>query len=102
MKDQLEEIIKRIVEEVHPDKIILFGSRAKGENKGWSDYDLCVLKNNISNRSELEKRIYLKLFGMDAVVDIIVETPERFDELKENRFLIYREIAKYGQAVYEK
>jgi predicted nucleotidyltransferase len=37
MRDTLNEIIKRIVEEVEPDKIILFGSRAKGEEKEESD-----------------------------------------------------------------
>jgi predicted nucleotidyltransferase len=33
MESTLSEIIRGIVEEVDPDKIILFGSRAKGENK---------------------------------------------------------------------
>ena len=102
MKDHLKEIIKRIVEETDPDKIILFGSRARGENKGWSDYDICVLKSDTVKRNNLEKRIYLKLFGVGVAVDIIVETLERFKELKENKFLIYREIAKYGRTIYEK
>jgi len=44
MKDTLNETTKRIVEEADPDKIILFGSRAKGEAKKESDYDICVLK----------------------------------------------------------
>jgi len=102
MKEPLKEIIKRIVEEADPDKIILFGSRAKWDNKNWSDYDICVLKSDIVKRNDLEKRIYLKLFGVGVPVDIIVETPERFKELKVNKFLIYREIAKYGRTVYEK
>jgi len=37
MRDTLNETTKRIVEEVDPDKIILFGSRAKGEEKKESD-----------------------------------------------------------------
>lgn len=102
MKDPLKEIIKRIVEEVDPDKIILFGSRVKGEGTEWSDYDICVLKSDRVKRNEIEKRIYLKLFGIGVPVDIIVETMERFEELKENKFLIYHEIAKYGRIIYEK
>lgn len=102
MEDTLKEIIKRIVEEVDPDKVILFGSRVKNESAKWSDYDICVLKSDKVKRNELEKRIYLKLFGIGVPVDVIVETTERFEELKENKFLIYHEIAKYGRIIYEK
>ena len=102
MKDLLQEIIRRIAIEADPDKIILFGSRAKGEKSEWSDYDICILKTDQIRKSDLEKRIYLKLFGLGVPVDIIVETPERFMELKKNKFLVYREIAEYGKTVYEK
>ncbi|MGQ9630825.1 MAG: nucleotidyltransferase domain-containing protein [bacterium] len=83
MKDPLKEIIRRIVEEVDPDKIVLFGSRTKGKSEIWSDYDICVLKSDIVKRNDLEKRIYLKLFGVGVPVDIIVETNERFEKLNE-------------------
>ena len=102
MDEQLEEIIKRIKEEANPDKIILFGSRAKGENKKWSDYDVCILKKGIRDRRKFAKGIYHKLFGVGASVDIIVETPDRFDKLKDKWFLIYSEIAKSGRVVYGK
>ncbi len=100
--EQLEEIVKRIVEEADPDQIILFGSRAKGENTKESDFDVFVLRRDIASRKQLERRIYLKLFGTGAPVDIIVETPERFDRLKDNPFLIYSEIAKSGRVIYAK
>jgi len=44
MKDSLENAIETIVEVVEPDKIILFGSHVKGDDKPESDYDLLVLK----------------------------------------------------------
>ena len=102
MDDKTKEIIERIVEEVDPDKIILFGSRAKGKNKEWVDYDICVLKKDIKHEGNLAKRIYRKLFGVGASVDIIVQTPEKFNELKDKWFLIYSEISKFGSVVYEK
>lgn len=102
MRDPLGEIIKRIVEEVDPDKIILFGSRAKGKSRRWSDYDICVLKRDAKDESELTKKIYRKLFGVGASVDVIVETPDKFDRLKDKWFLVYSEIAKFGRVVYEK
>ena len=97
----LAEIVQKVVEEAVPDKIILFGSRAKGEQAKDSDYDIFVLKSGVVHKRKLAQRIYLML-DVNVPVDVIVETPETFDELKDNPFLIYNEIAKYGQVVYEK
>jgi len=103
MSDQniLIEIIQNIVEVAVPDKIMLFGSRAKEEQKNESDYEICVLKKEVLYKRKLAQRNYMKR-DVNGPVDVIVETPERFDELKDNPFLIYSEIAKYGRVVYEK
>ncbi|MFQ6079779.1 MAG: nucleotidyltransferase domain-containing protein [Thermodesulfobacteriota bacterium] len=102
MDDTLKEIVNRIVREADPDKIILFGSRVKGSEREWSDYDLCVLKSGVVHRRRLAQRLYRKLFGVKAFVDVIVETPERFNELKDKWFLIYSDIADSGSIIYEK
>lgn len=101
MQNILTEIIQKVVEEAVPEKIILFGSRAKGEQTKDSDYDICVLKKGVFHKRKLAQRIYLAL-DVSASVDIIVETPEKFNELKTNPFLIYSDIAKFGNVVYEK
>ena len=49
MNDSLEKAIKTIVKVAEPDKIILFGSHAKGDDKPESDYDLLVLKRGVKN-----------------------------------------------------
>ncbi len=97
----LAEIVQKVVEAAVPDKIILFGSRAKGEQAKDSDYDIFVLKGGVVHKRKLAQRIYLML-DVSVPVDVIVETPETFDKLKDNPFLIYNEIAKHGQVVYEK
>lgn len=102
MDKTLQEIIRRIVDDVDPDKIILFGSRAKGKSKEKSDYDICVLKEGIENKRKLAQKIYSELFGVGASVDVIVETPQKFDELKDKWFLVYSEVEKFGSVVYEK
>ena len=102
MDSKLREIIKRIVDGSDPDKIILIGSRAKEKNKECSDYDICILKKDVTNRRKLAQKIYHELFGVGASVDVIVETPERFNALKNKWFLVYGEIAKTGSIMYEK
>jgi len=100
-KNHLKEITQQIVEEVAPDKIILFGSQAKKTQSRESDYDIFVLKSGITHKRKLAQKIYLKL-DVNVPVDIIVETPKRYNQLKDNPFLMYSDIAKYGRIIYEK
>jgi predicted nucleotidyltransferase len=102
MNTPLEKAIESIIKSVNPDKIILFGSRARGDFKKESDYDICIIKKGVEHRRKLAQQIYRFLYGVGVPVDIIVETPERFEELKDNPFMIYQEISKYGRVVYEK
>ncbi len=101
-RDQIEEITQRIVASVEPDRVILFGSRARGDNSERSDYDICVLKTGVPHRRTLAKQIYRLLYDSGAAVDVIVETPERFEQLKNNRFLVYNAIAEHGRVIYDK
>lgn len=102
MNTSLEKAIEIIIKSVDPDKIILFGSRARGDYKKGSDYDICVIKKGVELRRKLAQKIHRFLYGVGVPIDIIVETPERFEELKDSPFMIYREISKYGRVVYEK
>ena len=102
MDSPLEKAIDIIVRVAEPDKIILFGSRAKGDYKKESDYDICIIKKTVKHKRKLAQQIYKFLYGTKIPIDIIVETTERFDELKDNPFMIYNQIAKYGKVLYEK
>ena len=98
----LQNIIYQIVNIAHPDKIILFGSRATGKAKKDSDYDICVLKKNVKNIGELEKKFYMDLYGVGAGVDVIVQSEKKFNQLKDKWFLIYNNVFNHGKIVYEK
>jgi len=98
----IEKVIDIIVNLVEPDKIILFGSRATDKYKHDSDYDLCILKEGVNHRRKLARQIYRSLYGVGIPVDIIVETPDRFSELKGNPYLIYNEIDRTGMVIFEK
>jgi len=100
--DPLEKAIEIIIRSVDPGKIILFGSRARGYHKNESDYDIRLIKKGVSHRRKVAQQIYKFLYGVGVPVDIIVETPEKFEELKDNPFMIYKEISKSGKVVYEK
>ena len=73
MENKLKQAIQRMVQFSAPDKIILFGSRAKGTNTEQSDYDICILKKNVTHRRKLAQKLYLSLSGLSFPADIIVE-----------------------------
>ena len=98
----LKKIIDIITRSADPDRIILFGSRSKGTQTIESDYDLCVIKRGVKHRRQLAMELYRNLYGVGVPVDVIVETPETFDELRDNPFMIYHDIAHQGRIIYEK
>ena len=102
LTDPLSKIIKTIVQVAEPERIILFGSHAKGNNKAESDYDLLILKRDIKSARALTQQIYLNMKNIGAPVDIIVIDAEKFEQLKTDPYLIYSEAAKNGMVVYEK
>lgn len=71
----LEEVVRRIVAVAQPERIILFGSGARGERGPDSDLDLLVVKTG-AHRRRLAQTIYRHLLGIPVPVDIIVVTPE--------------------------
>jgi uncharacterized protein len=95
----LDEIIRRIVEVAHPEKIILFGSAARGEMGPNSDVDLLVIKAG-AHRLDLVGQIYMKLHGVGEAVDVIVVTPEDVERYRDSHALVIAPALREGKVVY--
>jgi predicted nucleotidyltransferase len=102
MTDPLKKAIEIIVQVAEPDRIILFGSQVRGDNREQSDYDLLVLKRGLEKRRALTQQIYLNFKDVDAPIDVIVADLDTYEQLKTDPYLIYSEAAKNGRTVYEK
>ena len=102
MRNPLKNAVDIIIKVVKPDKIILFGSRATGENKQESDYDLLVLKKGAKKQRKLTQEIYLNFKNIGAPIDVIVVDLQKFEELKTDPYLIYSEADSKGKVIYEK
>lgn len=100
---ELSRLVNLIVKELFPQKIFLFGSRAKDTARKASDYDLFVLVKESRNNRAIEKELYYLMAkeGIGVPVDLIVETEENFENLKNNRYLIYHQVDRYGKTIYE-
>ena len=67
----------------HPDKILLFGSRARGDHLEESDIDLIIVSKEFRNLPFRERMIQAYSFW-DSAIDLeqICYTPEEFEEMK--------------------
>ncbi|HXG17922.1 MAG TPA: nucleotidyltransferase domain-containing protein [Methylomirabilota bacterium] len=97
--ETLQQIIERIVEVAQPERIILFGSAARGEMGPNSDVDLLVIKTG-AHRLDLAGKIYRNLHGVGEAVDVVVVTPEDIERYSESTALVIAPALKEGKVVY--
>jgi len=95
----LEEVVRRIVEAVAPEKIILFGSAARGEMGPDSDLGLMIVKSDV-HRLATAQMIEHSLTGITIPTDIVVATPKDIEVHKDTIGLIYRPALQEGKILY--
>ncbi len=97
----LDAIVGSIVETARPEKIILFGSAARGRTGPHSDIDLLVIKSGKFNHWRLLTQIYRRLGGEHAAVDVVLATPEDIQRYGDSPYLVFRQALEEGTVVYE-
>lgn len=75
----IDEIVRRILSVAQPDRIILFGSHARGEARDGSDIDLLVLERTPGNTRHESVRIRAALRGLGWPIDVIVMATDWFE-----------------------
>ncbi len=96
----LDEIIRRVVKVTRPERIILFGSAARGEIGPNSDVDLLIVKKGRFDRSRLVGDIYRNLHGVGQAVDVVVVTPEEVERYRHTHCLVVKPALREGREVY--
>ncbi|MEM5821370.1 MAG: nucleotidyltransferase domain-containing protein [Candidatus Aenigmatarchaeota archaeon] len=85
---KIKEIILQTAKEmnIEIDRIILFGSRARGDYREDSDYDLLIVtKEKLDRKKEKEFKIEISLRvvrEIESAIDIFVFAKEEFEEYK--------------------
>jgi len=97
----LAEIRRRIVEAVHPQRVILFGSRARGDARDGSDVDLLVVADTEDSPWRYGARVRKALRGLPLTKDVVVFTPEEFAVRSKWLSGVARRAAEEGVVLYE-
>ncbi len=99
-------MVRDIVDEVAPERVILFGSRARGEAGKTSDVDLIVIEkspfNKVRNRHSETTRLYRRLSRYLVPKDILVYSSEEVEYWRNSKNHVLARAVRQGKVVYER
>ncbi len=98
----IRQAVNRIATRFHPEKIILFGSRARGQGGPNSDADLLVVMPVNGSKRQQAVQMDLALEGIPIPIDLIVVTPEEVQKYRDAAGTIIHEAVREGKVLYER
>ena len=101
--DTIREMAGKIVEAFKPEKIVLFGSQARGEAGATSDVDMLVITREATEpRIMRSVPIYRLLRSYHIAKDILVYTPEEIEEYRHLECSLIGRAMREGVVLYER
>lgn len=97
----LEKLVQRIVERFHPLRLILFGSRARGDARADSDFDLLIVSPSDEPRWRRTVPVYRALAGLGIPKEIVWWTPEEIAEWRDVKTHFINTALREGRVLYE-
>lgn len=99
-EDPLQIIVARIVEAINPQRIILFGSWARGQRGLHSDIDLLIIQESTLPRPQRYAQVRRLFWGIGRPLDILVYTPEEFARYQSVPGSFTHTVAQEGKVLY--
>jgi predicted nucleotidyltransferase len=98
---ELQRWLPLLIAHEQPERIILFGSYGTDQVNEWSDLDLVVVKETELRFLDRTRRV-LELLKPRVGVDVLVYTPQEFEQLCRERAFFRQEIVAKGKVLYER
>ncbi|HEX9842490.1 MAG TPA: nucleotidyltransferase domain-containing protein [bacterium] len=96
----LDELVARIVAEVQPRRIVLFGSAARGQLGPHSDLDVLVVMPDGVHRRQTAMGLYRTLAGLGVAKDLVVVTESDVRLYGDNPSLVLYPALREGRELY--
>lgn len=100
--EKIDEAVRTLVQASRPQRVILFGSAARGTTHLHSDADfLVVTRQDVDSPRRESVRLRRALRGISMPMDIVVISEARLAQLADQPGLIYREAIRGGKVLYD-
>ena len=99
--ESIKRLTELLIEAAKPNRIIMFGSQARGEASEDSDFDVMVVEDGVSDRVGEMVRLNRLLRSLDIPVDLLVVSAEKFNYWCDTPGNVYFEAATEGEVLYE-
>lgn len=97
----LDEVVERL-SRFEPQRILLFGSHARGTADARSDVDILIIGEFAGSRSDVALAMDRALRGLKLARDVIVMSPDEFERDRHIPGTIARPAALEGRILYER
>lgn len=101
MKSQIQELVRVIVNNSHPLKIILFGSRAKGNFDKNSDIDVLVVKSHVGKKHSELIALKKELRPLRIPLDLLITDDREYGDRSKTPGTVYYWANKEGVVLYD-
>jgi predicted nucleotidyltransferase len=101
-ENELKIIIDKVVAHYNPDKIVLFGSYAKGNPHDDSDLDLLIIKDTSLSRHARGRDVKGLFYGSMVPIDFVFCTNQEVEDSKHAIFSFVDRVLAMGKVLYEK
>ena len=100
----LEQIVAFITSKISPERIVLFGSYARGDYKKGSDIDILIIIKNLKNERKITGALYKALLNgnISIPIDFLAIDYDKYNSLKKEIGYIYKTIEHEGKILYGK
>ena len=97
----LAEIVRRLVEAYQPERVYLFGSKARGDAGPDSDYDIMlVVPDSASPERRRSRLAYERLWGTGTAADVLVWTRSAFESRVHLKASLPAVVLREGRLLY--
>jgi predicted nucleotidyltransferase len=98
----IQEITRTIVDAIHPERVILFGSRGRGDHRADSDLDVFVEWETPESRLDRYMKVLSLFHGRRWSMDLIVMTPQEVRERRNSGHSMVPIIEREGKVLFDR